>query len=234
MTSRQSDNRAIIFLAVCLSTATITNAFATNRTCTAPYASEVLGHCGPAFCDKIKSTLPPCDFTETPFDYPEMILKVGSKKCKQNRDDRCTSKTLGKVMKGKGVKAAYCNDKFLVIHTDTSSGLQDYLDTIPIPPTSLLLSDGTKCATRTLSAAFATIKIPLFPTMLDTSDPEINNIDSDAFAVGGSSRRYDTETGSYATMGLPIEGIFIIKITCPSFLVFFSHDIMWYDVNMQR
>ena len=206
MSSRQCDNKAIIILAVCLYTATISNAIISNQTCSPPDSINGFNYCGPAFCSKVRSELPTCDFTPTTFDYPDIISKLGSKKCKHNRDDRCTSKTLKSVMIGTGVKAAYCNDKYLVIHTDTSSGLPDYLETIPIPPESLSVTDGSQCVTRTLNGAFATIKIPLFPTMLNTSDPAINNIDSEVFSLEGGYKRYDVETGSHATMGLPIGG----------------------------
>ena len=209
MTSRLCDKTAVIVLVsvICLNITSMINAVAMDQTCPKPYSASGMGYCGPDFCDNVKSELPACEFENSVHNYPLIISKLDSKICKQNRDDRCQSKTLKSMMIGTGVKAAYCNDKFLVIHTDTSSGLLDYLETIPIPPESVSAVDGSKCSVRTLHHAFATVKIPLFPTMLETSDPAINNVGSDVFNVEGGYKQYDVATGSSATMGLPIEGI---------------------------
>ena len=209
MTSQMSDKTAVIILlsVICLNITSMINAVAMNQTCSAPYSDGGLGYCGPAFCDKVRSELPSCELERTVHNYPLIISELDSKICKQSRDDRCTSKTLKSMMIGTGVKAAYCNDKFLVIHTDTSSGLTNYLENIPIPPESVSTVDGTECSVRTLHSAFSTVKIPLFPTMLETSDPAINNVGSDVFKVEGGYKQFDVAKGSSVTMGLPIEGI---------------------------
>jgi hypothetical protein len=184
--------------------------YALNQTCSPPTSFGGKGYCGPSFCDSTASKLPGCVFKSTKvWDYPSMISKLQTKTCTQSTDARCTSAALKALMVGQGIKAAYCNDAFLVIQTDASSGFPNYLDSIKNPPASTS-SDGTPCVTRYVNQDFMTLKIPLYPTMLSTSDPLVNNVNPNSFPNGGANAdaayMSTSVKGTGATMGLPTRG----------------------------
>lgn len=184
--------------------------YSMNQTCSPPTSRGGKGYCGPSFCDNITNTLPGCIFkTSIVWDYPSLVSKLQTKTCVQSTDARCSSAALKALMVGPGVKAAYCNDAFLVIQTDTSSGFPNYLDSIRNPPASTS-SDGTSCVTRYINQDFMAVKIPLFPTLLSTSDPLVNNVNLDAFPNGGgngdAAYMSTSVPGTGATMGLPTRG----------------------------
>ena len=85
---------------------------------------------------------------------------------------RCASAALAAVIVGGGVKAAYCNDAFLVIVSDGTPGFPTYLTSIKNPP-GAVGSDGSACVTRTVNPSYQTYKIPLNPTLLSTGDKPI-------------------------------------------------------------
>ena len=183
--------------------------YALNQTCSPPTSQGGNGYCGPSFCDISPSTLPGCIFKEKAFNYADIISKLETKTCTQSTDPRCSSAALKALMVGEGVKAAYCNDAFLVIQTDASSGFPDYLGSIKNPPGSTS-SDGTSCVTRYVNQDFMTMKIPLVPTVLSTSDPLVNNVNVNAFPNGGANEdaayMSTSVAGTGATMGLPTRG----------------------------
>jgi hypothetical protein len=103
------------------------------------------GYCGPAFCDNVPNTIRTCDFgTVTTPNWATEVAKIQSKTCTQSTDSRCTSAYLASVIRGTGVKAAYCNDAFLVINGDGSGGFATHLNNITFPP-------GKPCLTLTLT-----------------------------------------------------------------------------------
>jgi hypothetical protein len=192
--------------------------YALNQTCSPPTSLGGKGYCGPDFCDSTASKLPGCVFKSTQvWDYPSLISRIQTKTCKQSTDARCTSAALKALMVGQGIKAAYCNDAFLVIQTDASSGFPNYLGSIKNPPASTS-SDGTSCVTRYVNQDFMTLKIPLYPEMLSTSDPLVNNVNPKAFPNGGANAdaayMSTSVKGTGATMGLPTRGKILFDITC--------------------
>ena len=112
-------------------------------------------------------------------------------------------------MKGQGIKAAYCNDEFLVIHSDGTTGFSDTLKSVKNPPASIS-SDGTACVTRSTNPSYLSVKIPLNPSLLDTSDPLINNVNSKSFPKGagdsGGAYMSTSTMNTAATYGLPTRG----------------------------
>lgn len=153
-----------------------------NQTCSLPKSQGGNGYCGPAFCDSIVMTLPGCKFTQINHDYASLVAKTTTKTCTQSTDPRCSSAALKAVVFGTGIKAAYCNDAFLVILSDGSSGFPNYLSSVKNPPGSVL-SNGSLCVTRHADSAYLVSKIPLFPTLFTTSD-KTNNLNTKAFPNG--------------------------------------------------
>ena len=176
------DNLFSVFLCL-LVTPVFCGGYPLNQTCSPPPSQGGLGYCGPSFCENVVNTLPGCVFTPKAQNYPAQVAKTGSKSCIQSTDPRCSSAALKALFVGQGVKAAYCNDAFLVIVSDGSSGFANYLGSIKNPPASTSES-GANCVTRYTNPAFMTTKIPLFPTLLLTADPAINNKNTKSFPKG--------------------------------------------------
>jgi hypothetical protein len=112
---------------------------------------------------------------------------------------------------GTGIKAAYCNDQFLVIHTDMTSGFNNYLSQIPNPPGSVD-SSGTACVTGATNPSYSMYKIPLYPTALSTAT-NMNNIPGGFQGVGDVVGGYLSDNGN-------IYGQYFLKIVI-HFIVFF-------------
>lgn len=210
MVNTLSGIKCIAFMALFHSHITKVDSYPMNQTCSPPTSRGGNGYCGPSFCDTIKNTLPGCVFKSTNvWNYPEMVAKTQTKTCVQSTDPRCTSAALKALVFGPGIKAAYCNDAFLVLHTDLSSGFKDYLGSIQNPPASTS-TDGTSCVTRFVNPDFQAIKIPLYPTILSTSDPLVNNVNTNAFPNGGANLDgaylSTSVSGTGATMGMPTRG----------------------------
>lgn len=58
-------------------------------------------------------------------------------------------------------QAAYCTDKFLVVHSDGSPNHKTYLSAIPRPPGGGTGSYDSSCVTRTFARQWMTFKVPL-------------------------------------------------------------------------
>jgi hypothetical protein len=69
---------------------------------------------------------------------------------------------------GSGLKAAYCNDEYLVILSSGKGDFKGNLDEIPFPPGGSS-TWGTACRTRTQSAGWYSTKIPLKYTLLPSA-----------------------------------------------------------------
>ena len=103
-----------------------------------------------------------------------------------------------------GLKAAYCTDKFLVIHSTGQASHASGLAHIPHPPGEggvAVYNDA--CVTRTYHQQLAIYKIPLFPDMLPEASPS-NNMD--AF-IG------QTRPAGYSQYGLPTSGAVAVSIS---------------------
>ena len=144
--------------------------------------------------------------TDTVYNYASMISALSSKTCTQSTDPRCTSAALKALIKGEGIKAAYCNDAFLVLHTDGTTAYSNYLSSIK------------NRVTKDTNSSCAIVKIPLVSTLLTTADPAINNINIRSFPGGGTdgiAAHMSTATpNNAATYGLPTRGnYFLLELT---------------------
>jgi hypothetical protein len=129
-----------VLLYVDIATAGYTNNYPLNHTCSPPTAQGGKGYCGPSFCDDIPNTSTSCYFDTISVNYANRVSTILSKTCTQSTDARCASSALKALMVGTGIKAAYCNDEFLVIVTSGETGFGNQLDTIRFPPGILSLS----------------------------------------------------------------------------------------------
>lgn len=178
-----------------------------NQTCSPPVSQGGTGYCGPPSCSKIISSIKSCTFQSSPRNYPALVASIQGKTCTQSSDPRCTSAALKALIVSTGIKAAYCNDQYLVIHSDMSPGFQEHLSSIATPPGGFN-ADGTACVTRSTTLVFDTYKIPLNPTLLITSDPAINNINKRAFPNGVTFNADGTYmSGKTGVYGLPTKGV---------------------------
>jgi hypothetical protein len=77
--------------------------------------SPLLGYCGPAaVCAAVTTTKPGCVFSSATRDYPAVVRGLACKTCTAASDPRCLAANLRGVIRGGGIKAAYCNDQWLV------------------------------------------------------------------------------------------------------------------------
>ena len=166
-----------------------------TATCSPPKALGGNGYCGPPYCSTLVSTKPTCVFTGSQAkNYPSIISTLSCTTCTQSTDPRCTTSALKSLIFGTGIKAAYCNDQFLVIHTDMTSGFNNYLSQIPNPPGSVD-SSGTPCVTRATNPSYALYKIPLYPTALSTAT-NMNNVPGGFLGVGDVVGGYLSDSGN--------------------------------------
>ena len=203
--------RTCIFFLMLVGVAMCSNSYLMNHTCSPPQSQGGTGYCGPAYCSHASSinNASGCIFKSATFNYPTLLAKTQTKTCTQSTDSRCNSAALAALVIGQGIKAAYCNDAFLIIISDGTPGFQTNLESIKNPPGSVD-SDGVTCVTRYVNPTYMTVKIPLYPTMLSTSDPSINNVNNKSFpnGAGDSDASYMSATirNTGATYGLPTRG----------------------------
>lgn len=127
--------------------------------------------CLPNFCFTSKvvdASTPACEYTSGTCDYAVAVKNVGCRQCTQSTDPMCTTANLTNTIMGSTVKAAYCNDKFLVIHSTGLGNFEGNLDEIPFPPGGTS-TWGTGCRTRSQYQGYKITKIPLTFTLLPTS-----------------------------------------------------------------
>ena len=136
-----------------------------------------------------------------------MVSKVNCQTCTQSTDPRCSTSALKSLIFGTGIKAAYCNDQYLVIHTDMTSGFNNYLSQVPNPPGSVDTA-GAACVTRATNPGYALYKIPLNPTPLSTAT-NTNNL-SGFLGAGDIDGGY-LSSGSII-YGLPTRGAVGVSI----------------------
>ena len=146
--------------------------------------------CGPSWCTLV-SNAACCTSTGNfasggvcPPTQPEPIniANIPCKQCTAATEARCTSTGLRSLLKpgiGYGVKAAYCNDQFLVVHSDGTPNHPTYLEYIQRPPGSAAsgASYPQQCVTRSMKSQWLAMKFPLSPVALSTSS-KANNANS--------------------------------------------------------
>ena len=203
---------------------TVAGGYPLDLTCGAPgsaYPFCGVGAMNPGLCYKIKSTAPPCIVASKAKDYSSLVAAVPCKTCTQSTAAKCTAEAL-KVFVG-GVKAAYCNDQWLVIMSDGAPTWSTNLFEIPNPPGSTQIANGTfangtqwagtnyfigdKCVTRYTNPSWFTYAIPLSYTLLPTAS-SLNNINSLAYPGGAGDTGYlsGMANGASVTYGLPTRG----------------------------
>ena len=182
-----------------------------QMTCSPPGNLGGKGYCGPSYCDDAKKwsctgsgKCAVCEYESgfnqmgypydqsSPYDYQATLDAIGSYDCKPTQDHRCTSEYLSSIIKSPGIKAAYCNDLFLVIHTDMTGGYPTHLSDIPVPPGGGENHDvtyqsltGIMCQTgeESMYEEYGRYKFPLETTLLDTATYR-NNVNREAFPAG--------------------------------------------------
>jgi len=104
---------------------------------------------------------------------------------------------------GGGLKAAYCNDNFLVIHSSGKANHKDGLTNIPRPPGAGGVSYSSACVTRSYHNQYAVHKIPLYPDKLPQASVS-NNL---ALFTGQS------DPASLPSFGLPMSGCVAVTVS---------------------
>ena len=90
-------------------------------------------------------------------DHAGWLSQLECQKCKQSRDGICLRLSSHLRTNSKHVKAAYCTDEFLVIHSDGLPEAALKLESIPQPAAK------SGCRVRTAREAVHIFKIPLRP-----------------------------------------------------------------------
>lgn len=139
------------------------------------------GTCGPSFCSLVNNG--PCTPQEQNITKTEMMRRVGLTGCKTcaaaPTDPRCTSAALLAVFgKFPGMKAAYCNEDFIVLQADGSPNHAGFLDKIQRPPGGGTGAYESQCVTRSMVTQQMVYKIPLRPVALSTASGLVNNVAS--------------------------------------------------------
>ena len=192
-----------------------------NLTCSPPVSRGGNGNCGPAWCSLARSDAPSCVFPTNTINYATEVGKATCRACTQSSAPQCATAALTALhgWPGSGVKAAFCNDAFLVI-MGTGAGIEPYnLADVYNPPGANI--NGTQCVTRTASAGFLTNKIWLTPQLLPAASPT-NNIEAYPGGPGETGYMYSPVYGTY---GLPTAGAVGITISSQQIFPIFSNVV---------
>jgi hypothetical protein len=82
--------------------------------------------------------------------------------CTQSSSSLCASSNLAKIFQkgiGYGIKAVYCTDSFLVVHSDGTPNHPNTLNLVPRPPGGGSGPYSTSCVTRNSQTQFYSIII---------------------------------------------------------------------------
>jgi hypothetical protein len=199
--------------------ATLTGSnFALDFACVA--ADGSLATCSPSFCASSSqvsaaASAAACPYpgSSTPVNYASQIARVSARTCAVSSDARCTSAALAATFgRFPQVLAAYCNDKYLVVHGTGEPGGTPNLDDVPFPPGGTIAGSGAACRTRSVTVGtskttYQVVKVPLSPQMLPAADPS-NNVNSYVFPSGATDAKggYLTSQLTGLPIGLPIDG----------------------------
>jgi hypothetical protein len=184
-----------------------------DATCSPPTRLGGLGYCGLGYCEYAEKwsctgsgKCAVCSFLKgknqqglrydisKPLDYQMYLDRVTSYDCPngQSKDARCTSEALAALIKGPGIKAAYCNDQFLVVHSDLTSNYPSWISDIPNPPgggeghtnmEQTLTHIFCQMGTESMYPAYGYYKFPLKTTLLKGSHYR-NNMNLQAYPSG--------------------------------------------------
>lgn len=168
--------------------------------------------CSPAFCSVTADMVTPtCTYTSQPAytvtKATQDINKIPCRTCTVANDERCSSTFLKNLLGNmKGIYAAFCNDKYLVVYGDGSTGSIPNLDNVPLPPGGT--QNGQACRTRMASyigyaGRAVASKFLLCPTQLSTSTGN-NNLA--AFPDGPKDSPYGYLYNPPYIYGLPSGG----------------------------
>jgi len=162
--------------------------------------------CSPAACKKVSNAA--CASEKSTIDVAAAAAAIPCSQCTQSTNPICSQ--LGTVLKGTGIKVAYCTDKFIVIHSDNEPNHVDSLSNIPRPPGGGG-SGGydTQCVTRTREVQFLSFKIPLATTELPSAAAS-NNLGAfpDMTPVAYLENKVSGEK-----VGLPVAGPCAMSVT---------------------
>ena len=145
------------------------------------FGCDNAGTCGPSFCRRGANAA--CSNPRSNLTEPDMktrVAQVGVGSCTASTDPRCSEAALTAVFgRFPGIKAVYCNDQFIVIHSKNLPNHPTLLESIQTPPGG---GDGgsyaSQCVTRGYSLQQYTFKVPLSPVALATSSGAINNAEA--------------------------------------------------------
>eukprot|EP00195_Chlamydomonas_chlamydogama_P000578 CAMPEP_0202920872 /NCGR_PEP_ID=MMETSP1392-20130828/77083_1 /ASSEMBLY_ACC=CAM_ASM_000868 /TAXON_ID=225041 /ORGANISM="Chlamydomonas chlamydogama, Strain SAG 11-48b" /LENGTH=884 /DNA_ID=CAMNT_0049614391 /DNA_START=111 /DNA_END=2766 /DNA_ORIENTATION=+ len=153
----------------------------TTSTCDTE-ASMYPKSCSPNWCTFNNNT--GCLFPSVNVDYAAQIASLSCKVCTQRLDGVCSR--LPSTFISSHVKAAYCNDAYLVVHSDGLPNHSEGIATIPNPPGAGgegLNTQGAylQCVTRSMTPQFLSYKVPLSVTLLSN-----NGSNAASFPTGAS------------------------------------------------
>ncbi|PNH01401.1 hypothetical protein TSOC_012719 [Tetrabaena socialis] len=124
---------------------------------------------------------------------------------------KCSAAALKAVLVGSGIKAAFCTDAHLILHTNGAPTWIPNLDDVPNPPGSQF-SNGTACVTRSASQtpSYAVWRIPLTWTLLPTA-ASTNNMNN--FPDGAADSNMGYMAGALGSYGLPTRGAVGVSVS---------------------
>jgi len=157
-----------------------------------------LDSCSPAQC--VVNSESDCSFNTGTPDWVAAMSTLSCKTCTRSSSGSCS--TLAQKLKTSGghIKAAWCNDQYLVIAADgipeyspDSATDPKYLHGIPLPP-----GGDSVCRVRTAASQMNVYKIPLNPTKLSSGS---NTVPSPLPGVAGMP---EAGASGVAIDGVPI------------------------------
>jgi len=134
-----------------------------------------LTSCSPAECTVNSEA--DCSFNTNTPNWASAMSTLSCKTCTQSTTSFCSSLATTLKTQNSHIKAAWCNDEFLVVAADgipnydvmATSGTQ-WLHDIPLPP-----GGDTTCRVRTAAEQLNVFKVPLTPTQLASGSNTVPN-----------------------------------------------------------
>ena len=135
--------------------------------------------CSPSWCTAVTNAAcvdPQAGVVIADSEIVRQVEKGGCKTCTQSTDAKCTNEFLSSTLKTSGgLLVAYCNDKYLVMHTNGQPNHPDGLADIPKPPGGGGAGGyASQCVTRSMHQQYAVNKIPIVPVALSTTTTQNN------------------------------------------------------------
>ena len=215
-----------------------------GTTCSPPTKLGGTGYCGPEYCSMAlkwsctgSGKCAVCTYirgssqagqsfdTLRPMNFQSRLNMITTRKCIQSSDARCTSDRLYDMIVGSGIKAAYCNEDFIVVHSDLSSSYPAWFSDIPNPPGGGEDHDRTDqsdtgifCQTgqESIYEEYGIYKIPLKEHPLETDD-YTNNLNLASFPNGchrnNPGSHMCERAGAGHDYGVPVRGPIGLTIT---------------------